>query len=55
MNTIEVFPEFDGTFSDLNQFILENEGWSLFEPETRARQRTDALQAFQRIERIISS
>jgi hypothetical protein len=35
--------------------LSDNEGWSLFEPETRARQRRDTLQAFQRIERIISN
>jgi hypothetical protein len=34
--------------------LADNEGWSLFDPETRARQRRDTLQAFQRIERIIS-
>ncbi len=35
--------------------LADNEGWSLFDPETRARQRRDTLQAFQRIERIISN
>jgi len=35
--------------------LSDNEGWSLFDPETRARQRNDTLQAFQRIEGIISN
>jgi len=35
--------------------LSDNEGWSLFEPETRARQRRDTLQAFQRVEAIISN
>jgi hypothetical protein len=35
--------------------LADNEGWSLFDPETRARQRNDTLKAFQRIERLISS
>ncbi len=35
--------------------LSDNEGWSLFNPETRARQRRDTLQAFQRIERLISN
>jgi hypothetical protein len=34
--------------------LSDNEGWSLFEPETRARQRRDTLQAFQKIEQIVS-
>ena len=34
--------------------LADNEGWSLFEPETRARQRRDTLQAFQKVEKIIS-
>lgn len=34
--------------------LSDNEGWSLFDPETRARQRSDTLQAFGRIEEIIS-
>ena len=33
--------------------LSDNEGWSLFEPETRARQRHDTLQAFQDFERLI--
>jgi hypothetical protein len=35
--------------------LSDNEGWSLFESETRARQRRDTLLAFQRFERIISN
>ncbi|HLO17832.1 MAG TPA: hypothetical protein VK206_23580 [Anaerolineales bacterium] len=35
--------------------LADNEGWSLFEPETRARQRNDTLAAFQEIEKLISS
>lgn len=31
----------------------DNEGWSLFEPETRARQRRDTLAAFQSFQRLI--
>jgi hypothetical protein len=34
--------------------LSDNEGWSLFDPETRARQRHDTLEAFQRIEQLIS-
>ncbi len=33
--------------------LSDNEGWSMFEPETRARQRKDTLQAFQRIEKSL--
>jgi len=35
--------------------LSDNEGWSLFDAETRARQRMDTLHAFERFERIISS
>jgi hypothetical protein len=35
--------------------LSDNEGWSLFEPETRARQRRDTLQAFERVEKILCS
>jgi hypothetical protein len=35
--------------------LSDNEGWSLFDPETRARQRRGTLDVFQRIERIISN
>ena len=35
--------------------LSDNEGWSLFEPETRARQRRDTLAAFQRIEQLIEN
>ena len=31
----------------------DNEGWSLFEPETRAQRRMDALKAFSRFEALI--
>lgn len=34
--------------------LADNEGWSLFDPETRVRQRKDTLQAFQTIEQILS-
>jgi len=34
--------------------LADNEGWSLFDPETRARQRHDTLQAFEKVERLIS-
>jgi hypothetical protein len=46
---------------DLNLFPLlrvmmlsDNEGWSLFESETRARQRHDALQVFEEVKKLIS-
>ena len=49
-------------FIDLELFPLlkvmmlsDNEGWSLFEPQTRARQRHDTLHAFQEFERLISN
>jgi hypothetical protein len=32
----------------------DNEGWSLFDPETRAQRRNDALKAFERFEMVIS-
>jgi hypothetical protein len=35
--------------------LSDNEGWSLFDPDTRARQRKEALDAFQRVETIIFS
>ncbi|MCK6583863.1 MAG: hypothetical protein HUU11_03455 [Anaerolineales bacterium] len=35
--------------------LVDNEGWSLFDPEVRARQRKDILNAFQRTEELISS
>lgn len=35
--------------------LSDNEGWSLFDPETRARQRKEALEAFQKVETIISA
>lgn len=34
--------------------LSDNEGWSLFNPETRAQQRHDTLEAFGRFEQIIS-
>jgi hypothetical protein len=34
--------------------LSDNEGWSLFDPETRARQRRDTLAAFEKIEKLIS-
>jgi hypothetical protein len=33
--------------------LADNEGWSIFDPETRARQRQDTLQTFQKIEKLI--
>lgn len=33
--------------------LSDNEGWSLFDPETRARQRKDTLEAFRRVELLI--
>jgi hypothetical protein len=35
--------------------LSDNEGWSLFDPETRSRQRKEALEAFQRVETITSA
>lgn len=32
----------------------DNEGWSLFEPETRTQRRNDALKAFEKIEMLVS-
>ena len=34
--------------------LSDNEGWSLFEPEVRAQQNRDALEAFERVHKIIS-
>jgi hypothetical protein len=34
--------------------LSDNEGWSLFDPETRARQRHDTLEAFKEVERLIA-
>lgn len=34
--------------------LADNEGWSLFDSEVRARQRRDTLQAFERVEQLIS-
>ena len=34
--------------------LSDNEGWSLFDPETRVRQRRDTLAAFEKIEKLIS-
>ena len=34
--------------------LADNEGWSLFDPDTRAQQRRDTLQAFRRVEQLIS-
>jgi len=33
--------------------LSDNEGWSLFDPETRVRQRRDTLKAFERLEAVI--
>ncbi|HEX5809367.1 MAG TPA: hypothetical protein VFY25_11925 [Anaerolineales bacterium] len=34
--------------------LSDNEGWSLFDPDTRARQRKDTLKAFEEVEKLIS-
>ena len=34
--------------------LSDNEGWSLFDPETRTRQRRDTLKAFEKLEAMIS-
>lgn len=34
--------------------LADNEGWSLFDPETRAQQSRDAMNAFAKIEQLIS-
>lgn len=34
--------------------LSDNEGWSLFDPETRARQRHDTLEAFEEVERLVA-
>ena len=34
--------------------LSDNEGWSLFDPEIRNQQNTDALEAFDRVEKLIS-
>ena len=34
--------------------LADNEGWSLFDPEIRARQRNDTLKAFEKVERLIA-
>ena len=34
--------------------LADNEGWSIFDPETRSRQRNDTLHAFARLEQLIS-
>ena len=48
-------------YIDLNLFPLlqvmmlsDNEGWSLFDPETRTQQRRDTLQAFEEVRKLIS-
>lgn len=44
-----------GVLSLLKVMMLaDSEGWSLFEPNTRAQQRRDTLQAFTRLEKLIS-
>jgi hypothetical protein len=35
--------------------LADNEGWSMFEPEYRAKQRKDTLAAFDAVERLMSS
>ena len=34
--------------------LSDNEGWSLFDPETRSRQRADTLAAFEKVKQLIS-
>lgn len=34
--------------------LSDNEGWSLFDPETRSRQRRDTLAAFEKVRELIS-
>jgi hypothetical protein len=34
--------------------LSDNEGWSLFDPETRSRQRRDTLAAFEKVSELIS-
>lgn len=34
--------------------LSDNEGWSLFDPETRARQRRDTLAAFEKVKTLLS-
>ena len=34
--------------------LSDNEGWSLFDPETRNQQKRDALEAFVKVEKLIS-
>jgi hypothetical protein len=34
--------------------LADNEGWSLFDAETREQRSRDAMQAFEKIERMIS-
>lgn len=34
--------------------LSDNEGWSMFDPETRARQRRDTLAAFEKVGKLIS-
>ena len=34
--------------------LVDNEGWSMFDPETRARQRRDTLEAFAKIELMVN-
>jgi hypothetical protein len=34
--------------------LADNEGWSLFDPETRAVQRNETLEVFEELERLIS-
>lgn len=35
--------------------LSDNEGWSLFDPETRAQQKRDALKAFERFQELIGA
>jgi hypothetical protein len=35
--------------------LADNEGWSIFDPATRAQQRNDTLQAFEGIEKLVSN
>jgi hypothetical protein len=46
----------DGNLFPLLRVMMlsDNEGWSLFDPETRSRQRVDTLAAFEKVKQLIS-
>lgn len=51
----EVLRYFDGELLPLLKVmnLADGEGWALFDPETRERQRLDTLQAFDTLERLL--